>query len=88
MIDNFAPQPYPLEACTQPGTWALVIGWQRSGDGRLDPVLAPADGPLTTVSYPAELRYRVARTGPGYRITSTPAAAPTAQPARREPRGS
>lgn len=44
MIDNFAPQPYPLEASTDGATWRLVIGWQRaSGTGELTPVFASDD---------------------------------------------
>ena len=45
MIDNFVPQPYPLECAREPAspteipTWSLVLGWQRTEDGRLVPVL-------------------------------------------------
>jgi hypothetical protein len=84
VIDNFAPQPFPLEASAEAGTWLLVIGWQRTGDGRLDPVLVSADGLLMTVSYPAELRYRLVDTRPIGGRAAAPAAATTVTPARRE----
>jgi hypothetical protein len=86
VIDNFEPQPFPLEASAEAGTWMLVIGWQRTGDGRLDPVLVSADGPLMTVSFPAELRYRLADTRPIGGRAPAPASASTVQPARRERR--
>jgi hypothetical protein len=86
VIDNFAPQPFPLEASADEGIWMLVIGWQRTGDGRLDPVLVSADGPLMAVSYPAELRYRLADTRPTGGRSPAVAAVPTVQPARRERR--
>jgi len=75
MIDNFTAQPYPLE-CSADGTvWALVIGWQKLGDGRLTPVVAPSDTPLGAVADPTELRYRVAGAHPV--APSRPAKAPT-----------
>ena len=57
MIENFEPQPYPLECSSDGETWALVIGWQRVGPD-LRPMVASADAPLMTTA--GELRYRVA----------------------------
>lgn len=82
MIDNFAPQPYPLEASAEPGTWVLVIGWRQTPDGQLTPVLAPPDGALTTAAGPSGLRYRPADTRPIGGPQSGRIAAPTVLPAR------
>lgn len=35
MIENFVPQPYPLEVSTDGSTWELVLGWSPvNGDAR------------------------------------------------------
>jgi hypothetical protein len=82
VIDNFAPQPYPLEASADGETWTLVIGWRiRPGSNDLTPLLALETG-LTSATDTMDkpLRYRPADTRP----TVAPRAAPSAEPARRE----
>lgn len=59
MIENFAPQPYPLECSPNGETWFLVIGWQRLGDGRLAPVLATKDSGLAVSNDTSTLHYRL-----------------------------
>jgi hypothetical protein len=87
MIDNFAPQPYPLECSRDDAgqTWQLVIGWRQYGD-TLAPLHTSPDGGLVTNLDPSDLRYRVADTRPIGGRPPAPAAAPTVQPARRERR--
>jgi hypothetical protein len=84
VIDNFAPQPYPLECSTEEGIWRLVFGWRQTGDGRIVPTVQAADGSLVTVGADV-LQYRVTGggpiVGPQRRVS-----APTVQPARRERR--
>ena len=61
MIENFVPQPYPLECSADGETWMLVLGWTAGEDEPRVPVLAaPAGG---TWDYPdpgGSLRYRLA----------------------------
>jgi hypothetical protein len=85
VIDNFAPQPYPLEASAEPGIWMLVIGWRKDPTGQfIEPMVAWPEGGITTAADPDELRYRPADTRPVGGRPPAPAAAPTVQPARRE----
>jgi hypothetical protein len=82
VIDNFAPQPYPLECSPDGETWQLIIGWQRAGDGRLTPVVAPtAGGWVGPLADPSSLQYRPADTRPMVHTV-----APTAAPSRRDRR--
>ena len=69
MIENFSPQPYPLECSADGATWSLVIGWTTIGDGRvgadtLVPVTAHPSGGLADVVTTADLAYRPADTRP------------------------
>jgi hypothetical protein len=44
VIDNFEPQPYPLEASIDDGvTWTLVLGWRKRPTGELEPLIAGRD---------------------------------------------
>lgn len=90
MIDNFEPQPYPLECSADGGEqWVLVVGWQKTGDGRLTPVLAIEAGGLAAVTDPSTLRYR-STGGNGQRrgqvVTPTMERAPRATREEREER--
>jgi hypothetical protein len=81
VIDNFAPQPYPLECSVDGETWSLVIGWRKDPTGQfIEPLVAMPDGGIMTVADPDELRYRPAVTrpsvAPGVERVATPAAAP------------
>jgi hypothetical protein len=61
VIDNFAPQPYPLECSADGETWSLVIGWRRQEPaGELVPILALAEGGLTPAASAFERHYRLA----------------------------
>lgn len=82
MIDNFTPQPYPLE-CQREGvqTWTLVIGWRLTPDRQLTPVIATGTG-LETVTNPAGLWFRSADTRPA----AQPARASVAVAPSRGPR--
>jgi hypothetical protein len=84
VIDNFAPQPYPLECSSDGSAWQLVIGWQKTGDGRLTPVVTAPDGGLGAVAEMAALRYRLADTRPTVQPART---APPARAPRRESDG-
>lgn len=92
MIDNFAPQPYPLECSRDGDTWSLVIGWRQNPNTRLQPVVAWPDGGITTLDDPSDqLRYRPADTRPvAPRPTASAAARvePAASSPRRERLGS
>lgn len=82
MIDNFAPQPYPLECSVDGDTWRLVVGW-REVDGQLVP-MSVILGDLALPAFdPGPLHYRVADTRP-IAGRAAPAVASTGTPARRE----
>lgn len=85
MIDNFAPQPYPLECCADGETWLLVLGWQRSQTGDLTPVVAaPAGGVVPVGGWVEAVRYRLADTRP---VAPRPTASPSARVEPRRERG-
>jgi hypothetical protein len=60
VIDNFEPQPFPLECSTEPDSWMLVLGWQRDSAGRLAPVVANPSGGTAAIVDPSGLGYRLA----------------------------
>jgi hypothetical protein len=73
MIENFTPQPYPLEV-SHGDTWQLVIGWTRDADGYLTPLVALEIGltQLATSDGATARRYRVVQN------LQTPRIAPSA----------
>ena len=58
MIENFVPQPYPLECSAGDGTWMLVIGWSARTDNILSPIVAHPDGGTWRIDDTAALQYR------------------------------
>ena len=76
MIENFTPQPYPLECSGDGATWELVIGWTTI-EGRVTPVLSRGTAALAEFDA-SEMSYRPADTRP----TRAPATT-----AMRTPRG-
>jgi hypothetical protein len=73
VIDNFAPQPYPLEASDDGETWSLVLGWTRNQAGEIVPL-----------THTGEVRYRLAETRP---VAPRPTASPSARVEPRRERG-
>jgi hypothetical protein len=88
VIDNFVPQPYPLECSPDGSTWHLVLGW-RQHDDTIAPVIALPDGGTATNTVDEDrLTYRQARP-PAITLRPSPttaprAVAPPAVSARRE----
>jgi hypothetical protein len=86
VIDNFAPQPYPLEVSTAEGIWFLVIGWRRDKAGNLVPLADTPDGLIDLAdSFDRPLHYRQAAP-PTSTLRVSPTATtppPVARPARR-----
>lgn len=83
-MDDFTPQPYPLECSTATGTWMLVIGWRIDPTGQPQPLVAWPEGGLSALSDPSDqLRFRLADTRPNAG-RAAPAVASTGTPARRE----
>jgi hypothetical protein len=69
VIDNFAPQPYPLECSVDGETWELVIGWRKEPTGEVRPLTADQGG----------VQYRVVQNPQNARFvssTSSPSMSP------------
>jgi hypothetical protein len=85
VIDNFTPQPYPLECSFDGGPWALVLGWQRDVTKGLIALTASPDRDGAPISYDAlQVRYRLADTRPTVQPART---MPPARAPRRESDG-
>jgi hypothetical protein len=85
-MDDFAPQPYPLEASYDDLPWALVLGWSRDKLGVLG-VLVYLPESSGAIEWNAnQCRFRPADTRPIGGRAAAQAAASAVQPARRERR--
>jgi hypothetical protein len=82
MLENFVPQPFPLECSPDGTTGARVVGWKVDQLHRVMPVISP--GLAVAAEMTAGLQFRPADTRPGVAPRPSRIAAPVAAP-RREP---
>jgi hypothetical protein len=75
VIENFVPQPYPLECTTDGETWELVIGWRKEPTGEVRPLTADKGG----------VQYRIADTRPVVRSAQSAIGSSAPTPRREQP---